>query len=71
MINSEVFELAEDGVTDPQKVLDAFTGYVNSGDKYELGLERRRYDEAEMYLYGDYKRNDDLSLDNPCPNEND
>lgn len=33
--------------------------------KYMLGLDRRRYDEAEIYLYGDYKRNDDVSLDNP------
>lgn len=34
--------------------------------KYMEGLDKRRYDEAEMYLYGDYKRDDDLSLDNPC-----
>lgn len=33
--------------------------------EYMLGLERRRYDEVEMYLYGDYVRNDDLTLDKP------
>lgn len=42
-------------------------GYNSSTGKleYMLGLERRRYDEVEMYLYGDYIRNDELTLDKP------
>lgn len=30
-----------------------------------LGLNRRQYNEAEIYFYGDYKCNNNLSLDNP------
>ena len=46
---------------------DKYKGYNSSTGKleYMLGLERRRYDEVEMYLYGDYIRNDDLTLDKP------
>jgi len=35
----------------------------NTKDEEYLGLERRRLDEYEMYLIGDYKRTDDVGRD--------
>lgn len=71
LVNSEPFNDAETRITDITKIKKDFIQYnkgYNSDTKkleYMLGLERRRYDEVEMYLYGDYIRNDDLTLDKP------
>ena len=45
--------------------MEQFRIRMTAGGKYLAGLERRRHDEAELYLYGDYKRDDDMSLDQP------
>lgn len=47
------------------EIISKFLSYKYSGTEYMLGLEKRRYDELEMFLYGDYIRNNDTSLDNP------
>ena len=74
LVNSDIFDYAE--VTDPSyftkpydkkayeaAVLQKFRQYINSGETYSLGLDRRRVDEAEMFLYGDYSRDNDLTCD--------
>ena len=63
LVNSSIFKLAENGETDSKKILDAFLEF-NSSDGIVLdGLKKRRYDEAEMYLYGDYSCDNDFTLD--------
>ena len=63
LVRSEIFKYAEQGVVDEAKILEAFRQKNTSQGVYLKGLDYRRYDEAEMYLYGDYERNNDLSLD--------
>lgn len=38
---------------------DAFTTVIYSNNEKSLGLWRRRMDEADMFLYGTYYRNED------------
>ncbi len=35
---------------------EAFTSVCKSGGQFSLGLWRRRMDEADIYLYGQYQR---------------
>ncbi|MCR5318966.1 MAG: lysozyme [Treponema sp.] len=65
LVNSDIFSDAENGITDSDTILEDFRQWINANGNYMEGLDRRRYDEAEMYLYGDYTRNNDFSLDNP------
>ena len=62
LIRSDVFADAETGTMDADTILKDFRQHNKAQRQYSLGLDRRRYDEAEMYLYGDYKRDDDLVL---------
>lgn len=43
-----------DGVTNPATITADFELYDSPGSQYEEGLFHRRYDEALMYLYGEY-----------------
>ncbi|WP_435372812.1 glycoside hydrolase family protein [Treponema pedis] len=67
LVNSEIFDYAE--VTDPsyfknkhdssvyeKAITNKFREYNNANKKYSLGLDKRRIDEAEMFFYGDYIR---------------
>lgn len=65
LLNSQLFADVQAGVTDQTKILNDFTQHSYSKNKYIEGLAKRRNDEAEIFFYGDYNRNDDLSLDNP------
>lgn len=65
LIDSIPFSNAEDNITDEQTILQGFTAYKYSKGQYVSGLEMRRYDEVEIYLYGEYDRNDDFTLDKP------
>ena len=70
LIRSDVFSNAEKGITEPDVILAGFRTKNTSNGEYLLGLDRRRYDEAEMYLYGDYNRDDDLELNSKCSLQN-
>ena len=65
LVNSEFFSDAEKNEKNTDVLLNHLRQKIYSKGIYVLGLDYRRYDEAEMYLYGDYNRNNDLSLDKP------
>lgn len=69
LVRSQIFADSESNVTNETTILSDFRQFTNGGGNYMEGLDKRRYDEAEIYLYGDYQRNDDLTLDNPCNNK--
>lgn len=71
LVNSEIFDYAE--VTDPsyfknkhdssayeKAITNKFREYNNANKKYSLGLDKRRIDEAEMFFYGDYIRDNKI-----------
>ena len=62
LMGSKVFEQVQKGGKDANTILKLFRMHNTAKGKYEVGLDRRRFDEVEMYLYGDYKRDDDLVL---------
>ena len=62
LMGSKVFEQVQKGEKDANTILKLFRMHNTAKGKYEVGLDRRRFDEVEMYLYGDYKRDDDLVL---------
>jgi RHS repeat-associated protein len=68
LVRSQIFADSENNVSDELTILSDFRQFTKGGGNYMEGLDKRRYDEAELYLYGDYQRNNDLTLDNPCNN---
>ena len=71
LINSKIFRYVE--VTDPsyfkskhdssayeKAITNKFREYNKPNKRYSLGLDKRRIDEAEMFFYGDYIRDNKI-----------
>lgn len=56
--NSQWIQVLIEEIMSGMDVHEAFAQYNKSGGKFELGLYRRRMDEADIFAYGDYVRED-------------
>ena len=54
--NSQWIQVLIEEIMSGMDVHEAFAQYNKSGGKFELGLYRRRMDEADIFAYGDYVR---------------